>query len=99
MYNLSAGIKPIYKVSETKHTGTCMVLVTDKERCVCTHLGASVDIDEDFLQQHWAEVEECTAVYCTAFLLSSSSQVSSKLNIYIICKYAYIYIYIYMYYL
>lgn len=71
-----SGIKPVYKVSEEKPTGTCMVLVTNKERCVCTNLGASVDIDEAFIQDKWAEVAECKAVYCTGFLMTSSTAVS-----------------------
>ncbi|KAL8439903.1 hypothetical protein Efla_006522 [Eimeria flavescens] len=73
------GVKPIYKLSETKPTGTCMVLVTNKERCLCTNLGASVDIDEAFVQEKWAEVTECAAIYCTGFLMSSSSAVLLKL--------------------
>ncbi|OEH75551.1 adenosine kinase b [Cyclospora cayetanensis] len=75
----SQGIIPIYKTSATKPTGTCMVLVTDKERCVCTNLGASVDIDEAFVEAKWKEVEACDAVYCTGFLLSSSAAVLLKL--------------------
>ncbi|KAL8272530.1 hypothetical protein Esti_003529 [Eimeria stiedai] len=72
------GVKPIYKVSAEKPTGTCMVLVTDKERCLCTNLGACVDIDEAFVQEKWTEVTECAAVYCTGFLMSSSSEASAR---------------------
>ena len=53
-----------------------MVLVSGKERCVCTNLGASVDIDEAFIQKNWKQVESCKAVYCTGFLMSSSAPVS-----------------------
>ena len=63
-------------MSDVHPTGTCMVLVSDKERCVCTNLGACIDVDEKFLKEQWAEVEECRAVYCTGFLMSSSSAVS-----------------------
>lgn len=80
LWGVCAGIQTLYKEFPSKPTGKCLVLVSeaDKDRCVCTSLGAAEDIDLNHAKACASQIEASGAVYCTGFLLSSSKEVSSE---------------------
>lgn len=72
----AAGVVTHYLVDEATVTGTCAVLVTDKERSLCTNLGAAnnykkAHIESPALQQ---VLEKAQLFYSTGYFLTVSPE-------------------------
>ena len=71
-----------HKDAETP-TGTCAVLVINKDRALCANLAAACKYSEDHLEANKAELTNAKIIYSTGFFITSS--VPSLMNV---AKYA-----------
>jgi len=69
-----AGVKTHYLVDDTQPTGTCAVLLTDRERSLCTNLGAANCYKRSHLESEEIQkvVENAQFYYSTGYFLTVS---------------------------
>jgi len=60
-----------HKETETP-TGTCAVLVKDKDRSLCANLAAACKYSPDHLEQNKAALDKAKIIYTTSFFITSS---------------------------
>jgi adenosine kinase len=70
------GVRPHYLEDDEKHTGTCAVLIKDKERSLCANLAAANCYKIEHLQtpEIKAVWEKATHVYSAGFFLTVSPE-------------------------
>ena len=55
-------------------TGTCGVVVTDKERSLCANLSAACKYSTDHLNANIAQLQSAKLIYTTAFFITSNNE-------------------------
>ena len=60
-----------HKETETP-TGTCAVVVKDKDRSLCANLAAACKYSPDHLEANLAELDKAAFIYSTSFFITSS---------------------------
>jgi len=70
------GVQTHFYISPKSHTGSCAVLIKDKERCLCADLAAANDYShEHYLSEEIQKLlENVDIVYTTGFFLTVSPQ-------------------------
>jgi len=70
----AAGVVTHYYVDDKKVTGTCAVLITNKERSLCTNLGAANNYKKDHIESPTLQkvVEKAQLFYATGYFLTVS---------------------------
>jgi adenosine kinase len=62
-----------HKEEETP-TGTCGVIVVEKERTLCANLAAACKYSTQHLKANWAAVENAKILYSTGFFITSNAE-------------------------
>lgn len=77
-----ANVATAYLVDEKTPTGTCAVLVTEKNRTLCANIAAASQYKVEHLDQPdvWALVEQAKIYYVTGFFITSSPQSILKIG-------------------
>lgn len=68
------GVTTYYKVDETTPTGTCAVLLKDKERSLIANIAAASKFNLDYLREHWTVIENARMAYTEGFFLTSAPE-------------------------
>jgi adenosine kinase len=70
----AAGVVTQYLVDENTPTGTCAVLITDKERSLCTNLGAANNYKKSHIESPALQqiLEKAQAFYSTGYFITVS---------------------------
>jgi len=70
----AAGVETQYLYDETAVTGTCAVLITDKERSLCTNLGAANNYKKSHIESPILQkvIERAQLYYSTGYFLTVS---------------------------
>jgi adenosine kinase len=76
---LASGVFPHYQSTPKAPTGTCIALITGKERTLVANVAAAEQFTPDFLDSHWSVVEEAKIIYHEGFFLISSLESCLKL--------------------
>lgn len=66
------GVTTCYQVSEDTPTGSCAVLIKDRERSLVANISACNNFKIDFLKEHWDVVENAKIFYNEGFFLTVS---------------------------
>lgn len=69
------GVSVYYLVDPSTPTGTCAVLIHEKERTLVANLSAAKNLTLDYVQTNWNVIENSTAVYAEGFLLSNAASI------------------------
>lgn len=64
------GLITNFATSDTNATGVCGVAIVNKERSLCTRIGAASDLKVEDLKKQWSFVETANVCYSAGFLLS-----------------------------
>ena len=67
-----AGVNTNYQVDPTTPTGTCAVLIHDKERSLVANLSASKNLTLEYVQNNWSAIEQAQVVYAEGYLFSDA---------------------------
>ena len=81
-YLTDEGVKGEFAISEDTPTGTCSVLVYNKERSLCANLSAALKYPMDHLTANMKIVEEASIVYGAGFFLTSNVDAYMKIGKY-----------------
>ena len=65
-----------------KQTGTCGVVVHEKERSLCANLSAACAYSTDHLNANMAELQAAKLIYTTAFFITSNNDALQKVGQY-----------------
>lgn len=70
------GVNCQYMIDETTPTGSCAVLIVDKERSLCTNLNAANNYKATHMQQpdNWKIVQEAKVIYSAGFFVTVSAE-------------------------
>ena len=71
----NAGLGVYYQVDKNTATGTCAVLIHNKERSLVANLSAAKNISLDYLRSVWSVIETAQVVYAEGYILSSAPDV------------------------
>ena len=66
------GVTPYYQVSDDTPTGTCAVLIKDRERSLVANISACNKFTVDYLRQNWSVIESAKIFYSAGFFLTVS---------------------------
>ena len=66
------GIHGFFSIDEETPTGSCAVLVHDKERTLCANLAACVKYKVEHLAANLAAIESAAFLYTSAFFITSN---------------------------
>ncbi|KAL0207048.1 hypothetical protein P9112_012759 [Eukaryota sp. TZLM1-RC] len=70
------GVDTFYQSVEKKMTGTCAVLVVDRERTLVTALEAANDLSIDHINEHKTTITESKIIYSSGYVLTACPQVT-----------------------
>lgn len=76
---IKEGITPIFEMIPKKDTGRCLVLCKDRDRIHFTDLGASVNISEDFVNNHWSIIEDAKLIYTELYIIRDRFNIAKKI--------------------
>jgi adenosine kinase len=71
----AAGVHTYYQVENVYPTGTCAVLIHEKERSLVANLAASEHLTMEHVRSHWGILENSQVVYVEGYLLTSAPDV------------------------
>ena len=75
-------IKGMFYKDSGVQTGTCGVVVHDKERSLCANLSAACKYATSHLEANMAELEAAKLIYTTAFFITSNNEALQKVGKY-----------------
>lgn len=79
---LSDGMNANMHIQEDTPTGTCAVVVVDKDRTLCANLAAACKYSSDHLEANMAELERAKIIYTTSFFITSNVEALMKVAAY-----------------
>jgi adenosine kinase len=59
-------------------TGTCAVLVKDKDRTLCANLAAACKYSPEHLSRNFSALDKAKIIYTTSFFITSSNESLQK---------------------
>ena len=68
------GITGNFSVSDTSPTGTCGVLVVDKDRTLVANLAAACEYKIEHLRNNMESLEKAKLIYSTSFFITSNKE-------------------------
>lgn len=72
------GITGNFDKNEDTPTGTCAVIVVDKERTLCANLAAACKYSMAHLEANFATLDTCKIIYTTSFFITSNVDAMMK---------------------
>jgi adenosine kinase len=66
------GVRGYFHKDETTPTGTCAVIIKNKDRAMCANLGACVKYPKQHLLDNIEIVKRASLIYTTAFFITSN---------------------------
>ena len=69
-----AKIKGNFYKGSGVQTGTCGVVVKDKERSLCANLSAACKYATSHLEENMADLQAAKIIYTTAFFITSNNE-------------------------
>lgn len=72
-------IIPIFESIPNENTGRCLVLCKDLDRAHITDLGASIKISDDFVQNNWNAIKDCSLIFTELYILRDKKNICRDL--------------------
>jgi len=69
-----AGIYGNFHIDAETPTGTCAVLVKDKDRTLCANLAAACKYSPQHLTDNFSQLDRAKIIYTTSFFITSSNE-------------------------
>lgn len=76
---IKENIIPIFESIPNENTGRCLVLCKDTERAHVTDLGASIKISDDFIQDNWNFIKDCSFIFTELYILRDKKNICKEL--------------------
>lgn len=79
---LADGMNANMHIQEDTPTGTCAVIVVDKDRTLCANLAAACKYSTAHLEANMAQLEKAKIIYTTSFFITSNVEALMKVASY-----------------
>ncbi len=74
------GLKTLFQIDSNEPTGTCAVLVNEKNRSLVSNLAASYNFSLSYLNENWSYVKQSKLIYIVGFFITISTEIIQRIS-------------------